>query len=219
MSLIPFTAVHGTWGFDGDPSEDEWSHPRSRLSQYLGTRGFQPLPPFYWTGAIDGVRPWIWTAKRKHLTWQVSGLSLKMHLHDRSFGECALLTHSHGGQVALYAAAQGLHIPILVTFMMPVRSDMAHIAEVARPNIGHWIHLHTDSDALQLMGEFFDGAFGIVRRARWTDMDGKLRVGATNNLGLEGVGHSRMLTDPSLFHWWDDSGLIGLLHRYAQEYH
>src|SRR5678815_5146950 len=103
--------------------------------------------------------------------------------------------------VVAYACAHGLRINRLLTMGSPVRQDMHAIYAQARPNIGHWLHLHSDrSDRTQWLGELFDGHLGIVRNQPFADV----------NLGVPAVAHSNLLNDPDLFHLWAEDGLIAV---------
>ena len=211
-STVSFTPVHGTWGFDGVPTPDEWTHPLSALSQFLRTQGLAARPPFYWSGGLDGLFwPWMRTSERKHLTWMTAGIALAERLRSLPLRDRTVFAHSHGGNVALYAAAQGVYIPVLITFMMPIREDMLEIVKKARPCLSTWIHVHSDtSDRVQWMGELLDHHLGIVRGAIWK-VKGHVVEAADRNMQIPKVGHSALLTDPAKFKWWVDSGLIEIV--------
>jgi hypothetical protein len=98
--------------------------------------------------------------------------------------------------------ASGLKVDVLVSLFSPVRKDMEAVAKLARANVRQWVHVHTDwSDYIQILGGLFDGSVGFVRQHPLADV----------NINLPGVGHSNVLRDPSLFHHWEEQGLVDAL--------
>lgn len=212
--------VLGTHGWD-DTDTPRWWKAGSPFVLFMGKHGIELVAagedPFIWDGDLDGV-PWL--GGRKLLNWKAAGLQLRRYCkpgptgspegaHYVPYESRRLIAHSHGGNVALCAAAAGLRIHTLITVSTPVRKDMMAIAERAVPNIGVWWHVASDrSDAVQWLGELFDGAFGIVREHPL----------AHRNVRVKAVGHSRLLEDPAVFSEWerprDDAGsLVDLLRK------
>lgn len=200
--------IQGTWGW-GRGSDHRWWQNGSPFVAFLAERGFTLLgadDPFVWTTDLNGV----WFGD-KHIDWQCGGINLRQYikppLHAVSvnaddyvpFADRNLITHSHGLQPVLYAAAAGLRIRTLVSVTGPVRDDMMAVAEKARPNIGRWIHLCSDhSDRIQTLGALLDGRFGIVREHPLADQ----------NVPIAGVGHSGLLENQAHFHYWTDRGVL-----------
>jgi len=108
-------------------------------------------------------------------------------------GDTHVIAHSHGGSVALYAAAAGLKIQTLLTVATPVRRDLRSVIDAARPNIAYWAHVHSDcSDWWQVLGEAFDGRLGIYRAMAQADL----------NIKIPQAGHSALLHDPRYRDEW-----------------
>jgi hypothetical protein len=183
-----------------------WSSPVSPLSTFLAAHGLSNFlltrPSFDWSDDLD-LFAW------DHHAWEAAGQSILNYLvpplaPERRWppDETVLITHSHGIQAALYAAAQGLKIDRLLDVAGPVRSDMMDVARQARPNIRRWLHVHSDfSDRMQWLGEMFDGHFGIIRQHPLADV----------NVGIKKVGHSGLLRNPKYFELWVEDGLVDFL--------
>lgn len=197
-----YTLILGTWGFDGDEADKrQWWHPGSAFRAYLeATFGVLPAHPvpFVWSSDIDGSFRWPWEKKRFR-DWQAAGAALGYYLDD-VIEPRLVLAHSHGGQVALMAAAYGTRIDRLVTLGTPVRRDMRATIAKARPNIGRWTHVAVRGDRMQRLGMIFDGSFSLRRSFDEAD----------RNVLIEDkrVGHSGSLNDPRHFHLWADLGLL-----------
>jgi len=179
----------GTWGLE---RERAWWQPHSPFWDEASAHGVSLLGehgPFLWSTALDGVFG-------QNSDWLNAGGSLLMWAHLMTPGAVNLIAHSHGGQVALYAAAQGLQVKTLVTVATPVRRDLRKILGFARPNIATWIHVRSDwTDYMQLLGELMSGNLGLFRNMKLAD----------RNITVPGVGHSGLL-EPSLWTretWWN----------------
>ncbi len=203
MNVIQYLAVNGTHENRG--VDREWSHPESELSKYLERQSLlniahSAMLPYDWSDDLDIKQQSDWKAGGRSLFYYIAPPLRKEYAWPPS--ETVIVTHSHGLQVALWAAALGLKIDRLLDIAGPVRKDMMDTATAARPNIKHWMHFHSDaSDKWQWLGEMFDGHFGIVRAHKLADI----------NIGFPGVGHGNLLRDPTLFHQWMDLGLVNFL--------
>lgn len=201
--MIPFLAIPGTWGWNGS-SDGQWHDPSSPWSVYMRGQGFEHLRgpdrrPYVWTTDVNGQQFWrrLFGKKPKINDWQAGGHNLYCWLvpplaPDRRQPPEAthLIAHSHGLQVVLFACADGLKVHTLISIGSPVRADMLEVARRARPNIGFWLHLHSDhSDRMQWFGELGDGALRVVRAHPYADQ----------NNALPNVGHSGILNDSRLF--------------------
>jgi hypothetical protein len=188
--LVPGTHA----ALKGDDQKQWWYH-ESRFVQFLGQQGLRLADPepFVWTTRIDGVKwwPWQWFRRDDHTDWKAAGLNLKRYLSTIPFEDRNLIAHSHGGQVALYAAFYGAIIRRLVTVSTPVREDIErHIVEGARRHIVLWRHIYApDGDRTQLFGSLFDGRAGA---RRWFK-------DANCNQPIPGAGHSKVLNEPEWF--------------------
>lgn len=198
-----FVAVPGTWAWRDRDNPKAWFQPTSAFAATLATITIFPLRPrpFWWTTRVnghDGWRRWLhWMIPRSwergdHLDWQAAAEALTWYCEAEGTPDI-LIAHSHGGQVAAYAAAWGLKIPLLVTVSTPVRADMDDIYLAARPNIGVWRHIYaSDRDRMQWWGSAGDGALRVATRMERADA----------NYGIPGAEHSRLLTDPQAIPSW-----------------
>lgn len=201
---MQFLAVNGTHE-NRETRGLSWSHPDSLLSQFLERHGLlniasSAMLPFDWSNDLDLGDGHDWPAGGASLFYY-----LVPPLHPEyawPSKETVLVTHSHGLQVALHAAARGLKVDRLLDLAGPVRKDMMPIANRARPNIRRWMHVHSDhSDRWQWLGEFLDGHFGIVRQHPLAD----------RNISVADVGHTSLLREPKQFHHWVNHGLVNFL--------
>lgn len=215
-----YLPIQGTWGFAGSEDDDSiWTDPDSLFASFMRRKGFDQIGarrPFFWTTDLDGA-PFarLLRDNRNLIDWKIGGWGLYAYLvppvcdlaeavvpvHDRN-----LIAHSHALQVVLYACAYGLKVNNLISVMSPVRGDMMEIATRARPNIRNWLHLHTSdwSDKIQIGGQIGDGVLGVVRKHPLAD----------RNHAVPKVGHSKLLNDPSLFHYWEQNGWLDTLAGY-----
>lgn len=223
---IPLIAVYGTGG--GDFSVDDakcangshWWHPWSPWWTYMATLGFAPFrtDDFEWTGSLDGIsldRMWRWLAGQqatiRHRQWYAGGQALRDYVLDgidagQPKDRFVVVAHSHGGQVALYAACAKTVIPILITVSTPHRVDMAAVIERARPHIGFWVHLYDPAcDLIGQAGAFGDGPVSFLRTQPRADL----------NLAVDDCSHSLELRDGSKYHVWHDAVLPRLAPQLA----
>ena len=199
-SLYDFTLVGGTWSFDGEDRHEWWQYD-SAFAAFLKAHGLNPSHPvpFIWSSDIDGGFRWPWT-KRKFRDWESAGYALAYYLDDVPPERRLVIAHSHGGQVALFAASQGTRIAQLVTVGTPVRRDMREVRALARPNIKHWLHVHVKADRMQRLGELFDGHLGIHREFEEADVNA--------HVDDRKVGHSGVLTRAEYFRLWIANGWL-----------
>jgi hypothetical protein len=182
MLIVP---VHGT--FTVPAKGIVWFNHGSAVHKAILADGFdfaREEDPFEWSGDLDGM----FAGKRVHSDWCAAGRSLRHYLKDIPFEDRNILTHSHGLQVALYAAAQGAKFRSLISVSGPVRSDMYPMAEKAKPNLGPWLAEHAPWDWVQTGGSIcFDGHF-----TRFT----RTHPFADQHIKIPKVGHSGLLSDP-----------------------
>ena len=181
--LVLVQGTHG-WG-------DRWW--RNGLLSAFNQRGFMginPDEPFVWDTKLDGLIG-------ANNGWEAAGLALKWYVRANQGvwkQPLVVVCHSHGGNVAAYAAQHGLWIDHLVTMMMPVRGDMEVVYAEARLNVGRWTHIHGGrEDWLQIAGEFMDGRFGAYRQVGVAD----------ENIKIRGAGHDTLLEPDA----WSDNNL------------
>lgn len=193
--------VAGTnsWADDG---RVDWYCPGHPFGQFLHAQGITPsydwnrsgAKPFVWSTDLGGV-PFL--TRRHNADWSAGGAALAYFLMARSQrpGEqTALIVHSHGLQVAAFAAAEhDLKIGTLISMGSPIRRDLAPQYAKLRANTQYWLHVHSDrTDRWQWFGELFDGHLGIVRECPLAD----------RNDFVARVGHSELLRDPAQYHYW-----------------
>jgi pimeloyl-ACP methyl ester carboxylesterase len=200
VTLVP---IHGTWS-------NEWIKPGSEWRIHMGRQGCAfPGRSFEWSGDVAGLpRLFSWWATDKHSDWRAGGSALSDYLravrhgdrHGLPYEARNIIAHSHGGQVALFAAAKyDTWIRRLITVGTPCREDLAGIVELARPNIGYWLHVcSADGDLMARLGQLFDGR---VRR-------GRTQPRADMNVELPKVGHTKLLDDPRFFDRWVTENLL-----------
>lgn len=141
-----------------------WWHPLSTFGQEATAHGVQlAAEPFVWSTELDGLRGknWGWWAAGQALRYFAHGEypPVVINIHgDQPAQRVNVIAHSHGGQVAIYAAAQGLLIDTLVTVASPVRRDLRRFRKAARVNIRRWIHIYSPNDPVQLEGCIGDGS-------------------------------------------------------------
>lgn len=205
MNPVLVAGTGSEWRGDRD-----WYYPGHPFGQMLSEQGCAPrfdesafprLEPFVWSTDIAGI-PLL----TSHRVWQTGAAALAYFIRSeqrlRSW-DTALIVHSHGLQVAAYAALdRGLKVQTLVSVGSPLRADMSEGYDALRRNTKYWLHLHSDkSDRWQWYGALFDGHFGIVRQTPLAD----------RNDGVPGVGHSNLLRDPATYHHWVERGWLDRL--------
>jgi pimeloyl-ACP methyl ester carboxylesterase len=180
--------VEGTWG-------GAWARPGTPFREFLHNHGVDVLARTqFWSGDVSGV-PSLW-ASQKHSDWKAGAIALALYL-DRLPYECRnVIAHSHGGNVALYAAArEGIALRRLITVCTPERGDMQDVAKQARDRITYWAavgSLDGTVDWWRRLGQLFDGEMG------WQ----YLQPHADINHRLHDIGHSKLLTDARKFSLW-----------------
>lgn len=207
--MQPFlVAGTGSWK---DNQDADWYCPGHLFGQFLTQQGVAPIydvngkaRPFVWSTDLGGTP---WTGKKD---WAAGGAALAyfvMARQGRAAPFTAAIVHSHGLQVAAYAAAEhGLKFKTLISVGSPIRADLTEEYKALRANTGYWLHLHSDgSDRWQWLGELFDQGnpftWRIVRDCPFAD----------RNDFVPHVGHSQLLRDPAQYHFWIDRKWIDVL--------
>ncbi|MGH9350242.1 MAG: hypothetical protein ACRD26_23560 [Vicinamibacterales bacterium] len=187
--------VPGTHSWRGEASQD-WFSPTSAFVGYLGGVGFTLLDtvhPYTWDTGLGGVG----FGDDDLIGWQAAGINLLHYVVPPRCkpmqvpgGLTILITHSHGLQPVLFAAAAGLKVDLCIDVAGPVRQDMMPTAERARQNIRRWVHVHAGKrDWWQVWGALFDGRWGIVREHRLADL----------NIPVPAADHGDVLRNPAYF--------------------
>jgi hypothetical protein len=199
MKYLP---IAGTWGQDDGWVIDNADPFTCELARY----GLEPLrridgtPLFNWPAKLSGL-PFL---RRKY--WQQWGLTLGHTLIRLPYIDRNLIAHSHGGQLAIIAAANGVKIRTLTTIATPRRKDVP--AEIAVNNIGYWQHVFDPKKdwtatvghrIRRTLGQLGDGDVSLERR---------FLIPGIQNIGIPKVSHSNLFHDPTMLHWLADAALI-----------
>lgn len=209
-----YIPIPGTHGDNGETNGLWWQpgSPFARMMHKAGMCHLNDARPFTWSTDLNGHRFWRrWFGRKdSHRDWIAGGYALSYYLwptgHEDEYvdiSERNLVAHSHAGQVVFYACALGgLRVNRLITVGTPVRRDMRHLIELARPRIGQWLHIRGEEDATAIWGSVGDGEVGRSKTfwglEDWTDI-------------VPGIGHSGILHDESLFYHWQRRAWIEFL--------
>ena len=179
---MTYTGLGGThdWG------RGIWYYCDSPFAAYMKAQGFdcaRRKGPF-WSGSLAGI-PFM-----KTRTWQSGASVLKEWMEEHlPVEERRIISVSHGGQVAMMAAADGLQLHSLVTITMPQRADLEETYRAALPNIGTYTNVYSDSwwrDRFQILGTLADGQFLFTRQMKLSGVE-------IVNIGIKGVGHTDLV--------------------------
>ena len=199
MSRVLYTAVGGT----GSQYDNGWWKPNSILSTFLLSNGICPIKPepFIWSTDLDGVHPisYLRKTKARHSDWEAGGAALRYYLEDLPETDRNIISHSHGRQVVLYAASQGLKINKFLDISGPVREDM-YLDNL--DNIKHMVHVYSNWDYMQILGSLFDRHVGLSVTCPISEKNIKL---------AHEYGHSGIVADSTKFNVWITENLIGFL--------
>lgn len=186
--------IPGTYAWDG--TKLDWYSPGQPFHEFLcALPGFGlvcPEAPYVWSTRLGGVG----FGDGDLVVYRAAGVNLyqycvpprcpQMQIPSE---ELVIISHSHGLQPVLFAAAAGLKIDLLIDVSGPVRQDMMGVAEVGSSNIKRWVHTYGGRrDRWQWLGGLFDGHFGIERRHP-----------LAKNLQVPGADHGEVLREPRHF--------------------
>jgi len=184
--------VPGTHAWDG--FRKDWYSPGAPFHDFIPTvPGHElvcPDAPFVWSSRLGGVG----FGDDDLVVYHAAGVNLYHYAvpprcPDKMIApeDLVVISHSHGLQVVLYAAARGLKIDLLIDISGPVRADMFVTATKAKLNIKRWVHLYGGrKDRWQWLGGLFDGNVGIVRKHPLAE-----------NLEVPKADHSMVTRDPN----------------------
>lgn len=192
--MTPLLLVPGTW-------RGGWADEGSLCRRYLTQLGFRTIV-MPWSYDTDGLPSLTDFAGESGMSdWEAGGYSVRFQLCTLiARGQVdprriILLTHSHGINPPIFQATlptfEGVEpIPIhaVVSICAPPRNDMKARYQEARAGkmIGFHRAIYADGwDFMARAGQAFDGSWGW--RREWE--------GADENVGLKGIGHSKLLND------------------------
>lgn len=195
MPSTRYLPIAGTWAWN-----DAWCmRDDSPFALMMAREGFAPLRAqdgrrFRWSTALDGLfgddRHWLAGTDALYYFLQT------VPLEHRNF-----IAHSHGGQLPLHLASQGVQIRSLITVGTPKRADVD--SEAAAKNIGTWLHIYDlKRDWIQWLGQVGDKQLNAER---------SFRIPRVVNHPLTGIGHSKILRDERFLHYWTANGWLDVL--------
>ena len=188
-------------------SRGDWFHDGSDFCKLAAEHHIQ-CDYFPWTTALAGAEFWKpWLGIKPNLQdWEIAALNLKEMFLPRKVdsqywpqpSRVHLITHSHGAQPAIIAAALGLKINVLVTVSAPIRQDvLQEYGARARRNIRFHLEYFSINDRIQMAGGFGDGHYGVMRRFGDFKVNGESVYRADEPIVMpEECGHSELLHNP-----------------------
>lgn len=209
---IRYIPIAGTWYWrasDVQTRDYRWYERGSPFWEYLRVRGYEHLHcnrPFVWSTDLAGVT-WVNKLFKRtgHESWAAAGYNLFHYLNGNSYRHRNIISHSHGLQPVLFAAAAGLKVRTLVDISGPHRHDLKSVIKKALPNIGLWVHVYGDwRDTWQWLGGVMDGGLGIKRAFEYPNVV---------NVQIDNIGHSSLLNDPRNLPLWETHGLLNYIQR------
>ena len=205
-----YVAIPGTWGWADRHDPDAWFQTTSAFAAAMRALGYVPLrpTPFMWTTRINGDAAWrrlLAPILPKALEsgdtkdWESAADNLVYYCEAATEPD-VIIAHSHAGQILAYAARRhGLTVPLAITVSTPVRNDMKAEYFALHRAAGTWRHLYdARSDWIAWMGMFGDGSLLGARSMPY----------AHENIELDGVHHSGILSDPDKLGLWDTEGWL-----------
>lgn len=183
--------ISGTWGARKESNWFNWDSDFWALARKKGLKSAKVpikrgrLRP-RWDTRVDG----IWG---KNESWEAGAQCARSFINAYCDEDTIIVAHSHGGQVAAIALAEGLpQVKRLVTVGTPVRADLEKTYQEARAGLVSWHHLYSNQDWMQFLGSLFDGSWRLRRKME----------NATNLLCSD-QGHSEMLNP----HYWEEKSI------------
>jgi hypothetical protein len=170
MTPDPVLLIGGTHDYAGteaDAARWYWpgdaKHPASPWVQRSRALGLtilsRPGLPFAWDTTLHGIG-----LRRKWVGWKAWGDAALIYAIAMGAPRVQIVAHSHGGQVAAYAARRrlaGVRVTGLVTLGMPARADMATVYHAARAGVAWWEAVTGGTHwPWERLGTLFDGALG-----------------------------------------------------------
>jgi len=192
--IVRYVPIAGTHGW----RDAWWSSDKSPFALMMANNGFSVIRTrdgrsFRWSTDLNGLKFWA-----RNSDWEAGADALFYFLENVAYRDRNLIAHSHGGQVALLAASQGLKIRTLTTVGTPIRADIP--VDDARRNVGLWQHIYDKHrDWFALLGQMGDREI-ILRRS--------FRLSGVLNFPLVGIRHTGVLRDETLLSLWAVNGWL-----------
>jgi hypothetical protein len=214
--MIGYSTIAGTWAWRHRKLPGQWDHVDSIFSQMLRQHGFDRArsEPFVWSTGLSGTEFWLrWFARfgldpqADHEHWHAGGSAYRWYLEALPVCQRVTISYSYGTYPALYAAAQGLQIPVLVDVSGPIRRDMEIVIALARPNIGRWLYLYDPRDPIKDIAGIGDGYVDI----------GCGQPHADRNCALPDAGHGGFLHDAAIIASWPARGWLDYIREGVSE--
>lgn len=202
---IPTVLVSGTHGYTGTEADvGQWwfagdsTHPPSAFVAEATRQGVTILgagDPFEWSTDLGG----LWGSRRLTV-WKSAGQALRWYALAHGALAINIVAYSHGGSVAVYAAARRVAVPrihTLVTVGMPIRADLTPLYARAVSRVRRWVHLVGGRrDWWQLLGGVGDWRLGVRRTLDDLRIETVVEPGADHG----GLLESGLWTDRG---WWE----------------
>lgn len=203
LTLSPGThAIKG-----GLRSRGEWFHDGSDVCEFAGSHSIA-CQFFPWPTALAGIEFWKpWFGIQPDLgDWEIPALNAKERFQPSEVdprywprpSRIHWLTHSHGAEPIIVAAALGLRVNTLVTVSAPIRADVLYTyGEAARKNIGYHLEYLSLNDRIQKAGGVGDGHWGTMSSFADFRVNGRQIFKPDDTIVMpEECGHSKLLHEP-----------------------
>lgn len=202
MIPIPVPNIEPTYylpiGGTGHSSEGWVVNNDDLFTLFMRARNFEPVRP--------KGQPWMWSGKLavwNDREWRLWANALQGVLSGIPFEQRNIFAHSHGGTIAIMAAANGAEIRTLTTFGTPNRRDIQ--APQAVTHIRYWQHIYDkDRDWMASLRRTTRRTLGQLGDWSWSQDRSFAEVAGLRRVPLEDISHSKLLRDPTCFHWLDD---------------
>lgn len=201
---VRYVGVAGTWAYQ-DPWYSDNESPFAKMMRGAGFAAVRAVDgrPFRWSTELDGVKFW-----ERHAQWEAGADALYYFCEYLPYEDRNIIAHSHGGQVALIAAASGLKLRTLTTVGTPVRNDVP--AAKAAANIAFWQHIYDkDFDKMGWIGSWFD--------RKWSSDRTFKDIEAVHRLPLKDIDHSKVLREEAHITKWLTEGWAENIRHSEQE--
>lgn len=214
MPEARYVPVQGTWSWTDLPNsatskaagaEPLWWQRGSTLDGYLRTRGIvqlDPENPFIWSSEVAG----LFLLDRSLRAWKAGGWNLKQYLQHVTLADRNILAHSHGLQVAAFAAAYWREADTIgdplfntvITVGGPIHDGVPYHA--LNGECRRWLFIaEAGFDRIQFLGGLGAGD----RHNEKSFLDTHVNVAL-----VPGIQHSRILYEAQYMSVWEHEGFL-----------